>query len=87
ISVAASRLCQWLRALCECCNAGERLQNHVNNYSSTESQLNQIETALANLHLSLQMTKLNLEMINNHVIDCENQIKNISEQIDVSYFT
>ncbi|CAH8433015.1 unnamed protein product [Heterobilharzia americana] len=82
ISVAASRLCQWLRALCECCNANELLQSHINNYSSADSRVNQIETMLGNLHLSLQLTKLDLEMINTHLTECENQTEHLSRSIE-----
>ncbi|CAH8433191.1 unnamed protein product [Schistosoma rodhaini] len=83
VSVAAARLCQWLRALCECCDAGERLQNHINDYSSVEAQVSQSESILGNLHLSLQLTKINIEMANNHLIECEHQIKRLSENINI----
>ncbi|VDO82775.1 unnamed protein product [Schistosoma curassoni] len=83
VSVAAARLCQWLRALCDCCDAGERLQNHIDDYSSIEAQVRRNESALGNLHLSLQLTKINIEMANNHLVGCEHQIKRLSENIDI----
>ncbi|CAH8430695.1 unnamed protein product [Schistosoma turkestanicum] len=86
VSVAAARLYQWLKALCECCDAAERLQIHINNYSLIEMQLNQNESILGNLHVSLQMTKIDIELANNRLIECEQQIKHLSESINTLYY-
>ncbi|KAK4473205.1 hypothetical protein MN116_004381 [Schistosoma mekongi] len=82
VSIATARLCEWLRALCGCYDANEHLHNHINEYSSIELQVNNNESTLSNLYLTLQITKLNIELANNHLIECEQQYKHLLENIN-----
>ncbi|TNN10619.1 Dynein heavy chain domain-containing protein, partial [Schistosoma japonicum] len=82
VSVATARLCEWLRALCGCFDANECLHNHINEYSSIEVHVNNTESLLGNLYLTLHITELNIEIANNHLIECEHQYKHLSENIN-----
>ncbi|KAF7260837.1 hypothetical protein EG68_01963 [Paragonimus skrjabini miyazakii] len=67
VSLAAFELCKWLRALCQCGDALDRLRQEMQQMSGSELHIAEVEAELEEQRFAYESAQVGLEMASRHL--------------------
>ncbi|KAF5395078.1 hypothetical protein PHET_08146, partial [Paragonimus heterotremus] len=87
VSLAAFELCKWLRALCRCGDAFDRLRQEMQQMSGSELHIAELEADLEEQRLAYESAQVGLEMASRHLDRVRRVTEAQSKAIELSPVT